>query len=182
MTKLVLALAMACLMPCLGSAALAPTPAVNPSTSTAVEWPDYHAKPWKVVRQADMLVGAEQPVVHSDFIVGPGRFLVRVGTKLLMLNDPDPRKATLQVVEIDLLGNGPSLRMLIDLEGRTVLDLQLKVNGSWWSVPDEDKVLLQLLDPNALFTKDQMTGVSATVTDPGGNTVRVVRYENKAKK
>ncbi|MBU6142244.1 hypothetical protein KGO95_04000 [Patescibacteria group bacterium] len=182
MTKLALALAVACLMPSLGNAATSAVSAVNPSTSTAVQWPDYHAKPWVVVRQADMLVGAEQPVAHSDFIVGPGRFLVRVGTKLLILDNPDPQKADMEVVEIDLLGNGPSLRMLIDRENRTVLDLQLKVNGSWWSVPNEDQVQLRLLDPNALFKNDQMAGVSATVVDPGGNTVKVVRYENKTKK
>ncbi len=157
--KLVLVLALLCATPCLGS--------------TDVHWPDYHAKPWTVVQRGSIKLEVFQPVIH----------VITVGTTEEFVDDPDLIKNRFMVVEESLLGNGPCIRTLADFTfGKERLHTQVKVNGSWWTIPENAQVNLRLLDQSEAVQSHRAVGVQVTVVDLNGRAVKAIIFLNKEDK
>ncbi|MBU6141591.1 hypothetical protein KGO95_00545 [Patescibacteria group bacterium] len=165
MKKLGLVLAM-CLMPCFGSMATTAVSAVNPSTSTTVQWPDYHAKPWVIFRRVPVQVHFAQP-----------RPPVTIGTEEEFSDGPDPNKARYLVLEASLLGNGPSIRDLLDFSSGGKRCTQVKVNGSWWTIPSNAVIGMRLL-----YHGTTISGVQASIRVFNGGVVKSVIFLNKNEK
>ncbi|MBU6142243.1 hypothetical protein KGO95_03995 [Patescibacteria group bacterium] len=196
MTKLALALAVACLMPSLGNAATSATPAVNPSTSTAVQWPDYHAKPWVLVGKIDDVTSVRNTIARDDYprlmeLISKdesrGHSMIRIGAERIFDNNSDPEKVTMEVSEDTLLlANGPMLKEVVVLRvlkrfyrdrlPQTII-FQQKVNGSWWNISPEDDVAYRVVDPYAPW-RDSMV-----VTDRYGEAIsKPVHFMSNEKK
>ncbi len=152
------------------------------STSTAVQWPEYHAKPWTLdKRTGDMTTLLAYAPKNNDFIVGTGKYEVRIGTVSWYFDAADEEHATTMIVEGNILGNGPTVRrMFVSRVG--AVDFQIKVNGEWKSVPPNSSVQFIVVNEDQVITKNTMTGVIVRVTDENGEVVMESRFENKNKK
>ena len=151
------------------------------STSTAVAWPDYHVKPWVLNKQIPMAATVSHKLKNNDLVLGEGKYDVRIGTISYYFDATDPDKATMAVMEGDVLGNGPSVRrmFLVDVGA---IDFQINVNGKWKSVPPGCSVKFSVIDEDLVISKNIMTGVVVTVADDEGKVVMQVVFKNKDKK
>lgn len=151
------------------------------STGTAVSWPDYHARPWKLNKKVDLISTIPYAPKGNDYVVGLGAFDVRIGTVSFYMDAPDPSQAAMMIMEGSILGNDAVIRRMYVVDIGPI-DLQLKVKGVWWSVPPGYPVKFTVADPDGVINRNTMTSVTVTVTDESDKVVNEVRFENKNRK
>lgn len=155
--------------------------AVAASTSTAVAWPDYKAKPWVLNKEVPMVALALYSPKNNDFVLEPGKFNVRIGTVSWYFDSADPTAADLAVAEVNVLGNGPVVRRMLSREIDDV-DTQVMMKGKWVSLPPRSNLLFKVTDEESVITKNQMSGVVLTVISADGKVLLELKLDNKNKK
>lgn len=164
MLRLTLALTLTSMAPALTQAY-----EMDISTAADVQFPDYRAKPWIVIRQ--------DPVLMTDALNSSAHSF-HIGTSRQFSDNPDTIKSKFLIFEISLLGNGPSIRAIAENSSKKgKLYIQVKVDGYWWTIPSHAKVVMDLINNGATIV-----GVPVYVYDRNENMVKSVIFFNKNKK
>lgn len=175
MTKLALALALASIMPSTTQAS-----AVNLSTGAAVQWPDYHSKPWTAYEKYVWSIPLRYEVPYNSHASASMDFSVHIGIKQTFIDNPDIKKADWLVIESSCLGNEPSLRALVYLPQSKFVAAQIRIDGSWVDIRGEDRIKVSLLDPDAVLNHNELNGVLLAIYSPDGKVVvSTIIFANK---
>lgn len=148
------------------------------STSAVVVWPDYKAKPWVLTEKGPMGVLLLYSPKNNDFVLEPGKFSVRIGTVSWYFDAADLTVANLAVVEVNVLGNGPTFRRLMTREDDDI-ETQVMVKGKWTSLPRRSNLVFKVNDEESVITKNQMSGVVLTVISADGKVLLQLKLDNK---
>lgn len=151
------------------------------STSAAVTWPDFKAKPWVLDHQAPMGTLVLYMPKGNSYVLEPGKFSVRIGTVSWYFDNADLNDANLAVAEVSILGNGPVFRRLMTREINDV-DSQVMVKGKWVSLPPRSLLLFMVSDEESVITKNQMSSVVMKVLSADGKVLLQQKLDNKNQK
>lgn len=138
------------------------------SQAAAPEWPDYSN--WPVTEKSPMILKVEGLPTHVASLE------VEVGTRTVRHDNLE--NPTKRVVEVDLLGNGPTVRILQTKEGDQ--DFQLFTDDKKWISVRPETVTTKFLHRERLL--ERVTGLVHTAEPLAGGPRVEMRVENKAKK
>ncbi len=153
--------------------------AATVSTNTAVEWPDYHSKSWKLIEQVPLTATVSHTIKNNDYVLGPGKYQVRIGTVTMYVDATE----SMQIDEGSVFGNGPVFRVMFMAGIPFPIDVQFNVNGKWTSIPKRSRLApIAVIDEEALITKNTLVGVIMTIINEDGAVVLKLKLMNNKNK
>lgn len=151
-------------------------PASVPVVESA-KWPNYNSSPWVFAGEEPLMVLMPvQLPVKNDYIVGPGKYDVRIGVSAAYYDSQvQPMNA---VYEADVLGGGAVIRIL-DSRAEGVRARQIMVSGKWQDLDPEWRLTIEVLDAETVLSQGKLRGVIIRALDGEVEKIKVF-IENKS--
>lgn len=115
------------------------------------------------------------PVEGNDYVEGPGRYDVRIGTVTAYMDSEE--NPTMKITDGNILGMGVVIRFM-EVRGAGLVARQLKVGGVWRDIPANAAIRIDVPDAKKVVFNNELKKVILMIFDDNKEVMRVV-VENK---